>query len=51
MDQCHKLKGWYEAEGASANITSLTVSGVKGQGGGVDSGANMKTFGRLLFVL
>jgi hypothetical protein len=47
MDQCHKLKGWFEAEGSTASITSLTVVGGKGSGAGIDSGANMKTFGKL----
>ena len=46
MDQCHQLKGWYESEGASASLTSLTVSGNRGGAGGADFGAgsNMKTF-------
>ena len=46
MEQCHQLKGWYESEGSSASLTSLTVSGQRSGAGGSDFGAgsNMKTF-------
>jgi len=50
MDQCHKLKGWYEAEGANATITSLSVSGGRGPGASMDYGSNMKTFGNYNFL-
>jgi replication factor A1 len=46
MDQSHQLKGWYETEGSTASITTLTMSGSRGGGGASDfgSGSNMKTF-------
>jgi hypothetical protein len=41
------LKGWYETEGSTANITALSMSNRGGGGASADfsSGSNMKTFG------
>lgn len=44
MNQSRQLKDWYDSEGSTASITSLTTGGGRSGGGG-DSGSNMKTFG------
>ena len=44
MDQSHDLKNWYDSEGSTANIISMTMAGGRGGAGGSDSGSNMKTF-------
>ena len=43
LPQVHTMKGWYESEGKSAEITSLTQVGARGAGGmGGDMGSNIK---------
>ena len=46
LPQSHELRGWYDAEGASAATSSLTQSGLRSDGMGGVSSAN-KSFGEV----
>ncbi len=42
LPQAHGLKGWYDTDGASAEITSLTQAGGNRGGGDFGAGANVR---------